>query len=104
MTNQDKDITPAILLQHIQEMKKDLKQDIKDLSKKMDSRFDGVEKRLEHLEQDVFVLISRKKAHEETLGKIEKVKLPKIRKSVKNISRKLSDHIASARPHPALQA
>jgi hypothetical protein len=97
----DQDITPAILLQHMQGMEKRLNTKIDSLEDTMserfdrvDERFDEIEKRLEHLEQDVFILVVRTKAMHEQLQNIEKGKLPKIRKSVRKMGKKLKEQEA----------
>lgn len=99
MSTQDNDITPAIFLQHMQGMEKRLREDFrKDLQLEIGSLrtevhkgFEESNKRLEHLEQDVFVLVARKSAHEERLNVIEKVQLPKLRKSIRNLQKNSSD-------------
>lgn len=95
MTN-DTDITLADMFAHMrtQTIKIDVLQKqvkvgfetMQDHFKTMDKRFDEIEKRLEHLEQDVFMLVARKTAHEERLNSIEKVKLPKINRSIRSIN------------------
>jgi hypothetical protein len=97
MTN-DTDITLADIFAHmrtqtikIDALQKQVKvgfETIQDNFKAIDTRFDEIEKRLEHLEQDVFILIARKNDHEERLNIIEKVQLPKMRKSISNLSKK----------------
>lgn len=71
--------------------------------KNMNEHFDEIEKRLERLEQDVFVLVAHKKASEERLNILEKVQLPKVRKSIRSLSKKLSDHIEAPSHRPVLK-
>jgi chromosome segregation ATPase len=114
----DTDINWQIVLQHIQKAAQDNRKALKEFEDRMnehfeavdkrfdkvDEHFDAIEKRLEHLEQDVFVLVAQRKVHEEQLKNIEKSKLPKLRKSIRRVNKRLSEHIASPTPHPVLQA
>lgn len=69
----------------------DMEKRINERFDKVDDRFDAIEKRLEHLEQDVFILITRTKAMHEQVQAIEKQKLPKIRKSIRRVSKRLKE-------------
>jgi archaellum component FlaC len=93
----DQDITPAILLQHMQGMEKRLHAEIypmkSDLTiikeclghveehlEHVDKRLKHIDKRLEHVEQDTFLLVNRSQPVQERLDMIEKDQLPKMRK------------------------
>jgi hypothetical protein len=94
----DKDITLADIFTHLrgqtvkidilQKDMENLTKEVKDGFKSVDKHFESIEQRLEHLEQDVFILIARKNDHEQRLHIIEKVQLPKIRKSIRSLSGK----------------
>lgn len=112
---ENKDINWAIFLKHMRVVAKELRRDfqkdlevaIKPLKEDVTivkTEITSINKRLEHLEQDVFILIAGKSAHEERLDTIEKVKLPKIRKSIRTLHTKLSDHMASPLHQSALRA
>lgn len=120
MTNPDKDITPAILLQHMQGMEKRINKRFNGVDERLEhveerlghvegrlghveNRLKNVEKCIEHVEQDTFILVTRSNPVHQRLDTIEKIQLPKIRKSVRNLSKKFSDHIALPAHHSALR-
>mgnify|MGYP001595784984 CR=1 FL=1 len=79
----DSDITPAVLLQHMQGMKYELKQDIHGLAKRMD-RFEERMDQLEHKVDRGFAHLTVRIGNiDERLDEIEVGELPRIRKKLK---------------------
>lgn len=88
------------------DIKKDLKTIIDPIKSDLamiKDRLEHVENRLEHVEQDTFLLVNRSNPVHERLDTIEKVQLPKIRKSIRNLSKKFSDHAALPAHQSALK-
>ena len=100
---EDKDITLADIFAHLrgQTVKIDaLGKEMKEMHK----RFDGVDKSLANLKLDVNLLFTQTKNLVDELDIVETVQLPKMKKSIRRLSKRFSDHITSPALHPVLQA
>ncbi len=86
----DSDITPAILLQHMQGMKHELKQDIHGLAKRMDRLEEKVDRGFAHLNVRISNI-------DERLDDIEVGELPRIRKKLKMRRRRMPRDNAAKR-------
>lgn len=80
---EDKDITPAILLQHMRGMEKRLTDHMNVRFIKVDERFVKVEARLESLENKTSLISMQIKNIDHRLDDIEVGDLPRIRKVLK---------------------
>lgn len=103
MTDPSKDITPAILLQHMQGMEKRLNERFDKRFDTVDNRLNEVDVRLARLESNVNLLFTQTKNLTDELDTVEVIQLPKMRKSIRNLSKKFSDHIALPAHQSALK-
>lgn len=99
----DNDITPKVLLEHIQAMGNGIRQDMKSMEDRImntmdgrftevdrrfdrvDQRFEKIEHRLDFLDAQVFLIRTQTTDINSRLKHVEIKQLPKIRKSIRRI-------------------
>lgn len=116
MTN-DKDITLADIFAHMRGQSITINRIDKRLDgvdkrlNGIDDRLNGIDKKLQEinirfatLESNVNLLFSQTKNLTDELDHVETIDLPQIRKSVRKLGKKISDHTSSPYHQPVLQA
>ena len=89
MTNQNKDINWQIMLQHIQKAAKDTKKDLNEMEERMNKRFDKVDERLIQLGNGQNLLLEQTKNLSDGLDHVEVIEVPKVRKSIRNLQKRV---------------